>query len=325
MKRLFALVLMPGMICGLETQAQEITYPSLFVFDSAVADNCPQPAQVQMQCVTPVVAAPRLRTVRRAVPRTTYQTVTKTIMVPATSMETRQTQSVEQRDEVRERAVTVYDQVAQTRQITTESTVLVPQIRNRVENYAVQVPVVRSVQQNVVAHSLQTETRTGTRRIERLIPATEVQTVVTGGQVVRRSVESDHGGVKVQSSVVGGCAKQVAVPVMRKQIVEQTIEYDVQVARPVATTRTIQQTELQQEIRTRTVPETVMVPTVQSRTHEVTEMKTVPRQATERYTVRVPHVVTREIQVPVMTMVARTVTEQVPVTTYDVIEETVCE
>ncbi len=64
-----------------------------------------------MQCEVPVVAVPRLQTVRRAVPRTPYQTVTKTIMVPTTVLETRQTQLIEYRDQVRERAVTVYEQV----------------------------------------------------------------------------------------------------------------------------------------------------------------------------------------------------------------------
>lgn len=322
MKRLFALALIPGMMLGSGLQAEEIRFPSFIDFGSVPAENCPQP--VPVQCEVPVVA-PRLRTVRRTVPRTTYQTVTKTIMVPTTSVETRQTQSVEYRDEVRERAVTVYDQVPERKQITTESTVLVPQVRNRVENFTVQVPVVRSVQQNVTVNTLQTETRIGTRRIERCVPATEVRSVVVGGELVRRGVESDKGGVKVQSSVVGGCVKQVAVPVMRKQIVEQTVQYEVQVTRPVATTRTVQQTELRNEIRTRTVPETVMVPTVQARTHEVTEMKSVPRQITEHYTERVPHVVTREIQVPVTKMVAQIVTEQIPVTTYDVIEEVVCD
>lgn len=323
MKRLFALVVLSGMVLGSGIRAEEFTFPSFIDFGSMAAENCPQP--VQVQCEAPVVVAPRLRTVRRTVPRTTYQTVTKTIMVPTQSLETRQTQSVEYRDEVRERSVTVYDQVPERKQITTESTVLVPQVRNRIENFTVQVPVVRSVQQNVVVNTLQTETRTGIRRIERCVPATEVRTVVVGGERIRRGVESDKGGVKVQTSVVGGCAKQVEVPVMRKQIIEQTVAYDVQVTRPVATTRTVQQTELRNEIRTRTVPETVMVPTVQARTHEVTEMKSVARQTTEQLTERVPHVVTREIQVPVTKMVAKTITEQIPVTTYDVIEEVICD
>ena len=107
--------------------------------------------------------------------------------------------------------------------------------------------------------------------------------------------------------------------------VEQTIEYDVQVARPVTTTRMVQQTESRTEIRSRSVPEIVQVPRVQTRTHELTELKTVPRQMTESFIERVPHVVTRDIQVPVTKMVPRTVTEQVPFTTYDVIEEQICE
>jgi hypothetical protein len=278
-----------------------------------------------MQCEVPVVAAPRLRTVRRAVPRTTYQTVSKTIMVPISVMETRQTQSVEYSDEVRERAVTVFDQVPETRQITTQQTVMVPETRHRTEQFTVQVPVVRNVPQSATVQTLQTETRTGTRLIERFVQGTEVRTVTTGGEVVRRGVTSDHGGVKVQSTVVGGCTKQCVVPVTKRQLVEQTFQYDVQVARPSMVTQMVQHTEYQTEVRSRTVPEVVQVPQVRQRTHEVTEMKSVPRQQTETFTVRVPRVVTREVQVPVTKMVAQTVTEQVPVTTYDVIEEQICE
>lgn len=325
MKRLIALALIPSLTLGTTAYSDEFGFPSLIVLDSAPSEQCCQPAPVPVQCEVPIVVAPRLRTVRRTVPRTTYQTVTKTIMVPTTVLETRQTQSVEYRDEIRERSVTVYDQVPETRQITTEQTVLVPETRQRIEQFSVQVPVVRTVPQSVTVQTLQTETRTGTRRITRCVQGTELQTVSTGGEVVRRGVTSDKGGVKVQSTIIGGCTKQVAVPVTKRQIVEQTYEYDVQVARPSTTTRMVQQTDYRTEVRSRSVPEVVQVPKVQSRTHEVTEMKSVPRQKIETFTERVPHVVTRDVQVPVTKMVPRTVTEQIPVTTYDVIEEQICE
>ena len=107
MKRLFVLVVLPGMMLSSEVRAEEVILPSIIDFGSTTIENCPQP--VQVQCETPVIVVPRLRTVRRSVPRTTYQTVTKTIMVPIQTLETRQTQSVEYREEVRERAVTVYE------------------------------------------------------------------------------------------------------------------------------------------------------------------------------------------------------------------------
>lgn len=325
MKRLIALALIPCLALTATVQSEEFGFPHLIVPDCAPVEYCPQPVPVQVQCEMPVVVAPRLRTVRRAVPRTTYQTVTKTIMVPTTVLETRQTQSVEYRDEVRERSVTVYDQIPETRQVTTQATVMVPETRHRTETYTVQVPVVRTVPQNVTVQSLQTERRVGTRRIIRCVPGTEIRTVTVGGEVIRKGVTSDEGGVKVQTTIKGGCTKQVAVPVMKRQIVEQTYEYDVQVARPAVSTRMVEQTEYHTETRTRTVPEVVQVPQVQTRTHDVTEMKSVPRQQTETYTERVPHVVTREIQVPVTKMVAKTITEQVPVTTYDVVEEVICD
>lgn len=325
MKQLLALAVIPGLVFATSVSADDFGLPSLFFVDSAPAEYCPQPVPVQVQCETPVVAAPRLRTVRRVVPRTTYQTVTKTIMVPVCSQETRQSQSVEYRDVVRERSVTVYDQVPETRQVTTERTVLVPETRQRTENFLVQVPTVRSVPQSVTVQNVQTETRTATRRITRDVAGTELRTVATGGEIVRRGIPSDHGGVRVQATVVGGCEKQVAVPVVRRQIVEQTYQYDVQVARPTVSTRMVQQTEYRTESRTRSVPVVVQVPQIQTQTQEITELKSVPRQTTETYTERVPHVVTKAYQVPVTKMVAKTVTEQIPVTTYDVIEEVICD
>lgn len=78
-----------------------------------------------------------------------------------------------------------------------------------------QVPVVRTVPQSVTVQTLQTETRTGTRRITRCVQGTERRSVSTGGEVVRRRAASDKGGVKVQSTIVGGCTKQVAIPVTK--------------------------------------------------------------------------------------------------------------
>ena len=182
MKRLIALALIPCLALGTTVSADEFGFPSLIVLDSAPSEQCCQPAPIQVQCEIPVIVAPRLRTVRRTVPRTTYQTVTKTIMVPTTVLETRQTQSVEYRDEVRERAVTVYDQVPETRQITTEQTVMVPETRQRIEQFAVQVPVVRTVPQSVTVQTLQTETRTGTRRFTRCVQGCELRTVSTGAR-----------------------------------------------------------------------------------------------------------------------------------------------
>lgn len=325
MRRLLVLTLIPSLAFGPVAYSDEFGLHQLFLQDSSVVENCPQVVPAQVHCEAPVVVAPRLRTVCRTVPRTTYQTVTKTIMVPTTVLETRQTQSVEYRDEVRERSVTVYDQVPETRRVTTEQTVLVPETRYRTEEYTVQVPVVRSVPQQVTTQSVQMETRTGTRQITRDVCRTELQTVRTGGQVVKTGAVSDYGGVKAKGTVVGGCEKQVAVPVKVRQTIEQTYQYTVPVARPVTTTRLVQQTEYQTETRTRSVPETVHVRKVQATAHDVTEMKSVPRQKTETYTERVPHVVTNQVQVPVTKMVPKTVTEQIPVTTYDVIEEMICE
>lgn len=322
MKRFFTLVLIPGLVMGPQIQAGNADSGGFLFFNSAADEQC----QVVEECpvADPVVnceVAPR--TVRRVVPRTTYKAVTRTIMVPETYAETRQVQSVEYRDEVRERAHTVYDQVPETKHITTQHTVMVPETRERLESFTVQVPFEREVAQAYTVNRLQTETRTGTRDICRCIPKTETRTVITGGEIQKRTVESPNGGVKVQSVVVGGCKKQEAVTVMRKQTVRQTYQYNVQVSRPETQTRMVKQLDYRNEARTRTVADVVQVPKLESRTHAVTEMRSVPRQKIETFTERVPHVVTKEIQVPATRMVAKQVVDQVPVTTYDVIEEPV--
>ncbi len=327
MKRFYSLALISGLVCGSSVIADDPEFRNIVILNQYATENCPT-VPVQVQCETSVVTYAAPQTVRRVVPRTTYQTVTKTIMVPTTVLETRQTQSVEYREEAHERPVTVYEQVPQKRLVTTEQTVLVPATRQRTETYTVQVPVERLVQQSYTVDKVVTETRTRKQTVSRCVPTAGVRTVIScanlsGGELTKSSSKSDLGGVRVRASMVGGIQSQEAVTVMRPQLVEQTIAYDVQVTRPETHTRLVKQLDYRAETRTRSVPETVHVQKVQQQTHEVTEMRSVPRQKTETYTVRVPHVVTNNVQVPVTKLVAQQVTEQVPVTTYDVIEEPV--
>ena len=318
MRQFFVLALIPGLVVGPQVRAGNDEIGQIRMFDqnvSVIDENCPIDPVVE--CETP------LQTTRRIVPRTTYKTVTKTIMVPQTVMETRDVQSVEYREEVRERSHMVYEQVPETRQVVTQHTVMVPETRQRTETFSIQVPFEREVPQTYTVEKIGTETRTGTRQVCRCVPKTEMRTTVCGGEVIKRSVESPNGGVKVQTVVVGGTKTQEPVTVMRKQTVQQTYTYNVSVPRTETHTRMLKQTDYRTETRTREVPEVVQVPKIESRTHNVTEMKSVPRQKTETYTERVPHVVTKQVQVPVTKSVAKQITEQVPVTTYDVIEEPV--
>ena len=318
MKQLFALALISGLVMGPQVGGGNENFGQVLIFDRAVPmfdDNCPIDPIVE--CETPP------QTVRRIIPRTTYKTVTKTIMVPQTVMETRDVQSVEYRDEVRYRSYTVYDQVPETKQVTTQHTVMVPETRHRTEAYSVQVPFEREVPQTYTVEKVHTESRTGTRLVCKCVPKTELRTVITGGEVTKRGVNSPNGGVKVQTVVIGGTKTQEPVTVMRQQTVQQTYTYNVQVPRTEICTRLVKQTDYRSETRTRNVPEVVQVPKIETRAHNVTEMKSVPRQKTDVYTERVPHAVTKQIQVPVTRSVAKQITEQVPVTTYDVIEEPV--
>lgn len=324
MKRFFHAALMTGLILGTQISANSDEPVLQYFLEGTVATdpNCVAPAV--SNCPTPATVPPCVvqpQTVRRIVPRTTYQTVTRTVMVPEATTETRQVQNVEYREQARERQFTVYEQVPEAKQVTTERTVLVSENRVREETYTVQVPVTREIPESYTVNKLHTETRTGTRQIVRCVPKVEMRTVTTGGEVQKRSVNSENGGVKVQTVVVGGCKKQEAVTVMRKQIVEQTYAYDVEVSRPETRTRLTKTVEYRPETRVRTISEVVQVPKTETRTHNVTEMRSVPRQKTETYTERVPHVVTKTIQVPATRMVARQISEQVPVTVYDVVEE----
>ncbi len=302
MKRLSILALILGLVFGSSVQADN-ELPQAIVQDSYIIQHYPTTVPVQLQIV------------RRVVPRTTYHAVTNTIMVPTTVLETRQVQSIEYRDEVRERTVTVREPPAEPQQVAPENTTLVPEIRQRTETYTAQVPFERLVPETYTVDKVHTETRTSIRHISRLVPGTETRTVVTGGEILKRSVKSDLGGVRVQAEVVGGVRTQESVPVMRHQIVEQTLAHDVQVTRPETHTRMIKQTGVHDEIRIRSVPET--------QTTQSAEIRSVPRQKTESYTVQVPHLVTREVQVLVTRMVPHQVIQHVPVMTYDVIEQPV--
>ncbi len=242
-------------------------------------------------------------------------------MVPTTVMETRQVESIEYRNEVRERSATVYEQVPETRQVTTEHNVLVPAIRQRTETYSVQVPYERLVRQTYAVDNIQTETRTRKQLVSRDVPSTELRTTIADAEVVKRSRKSDLGGVRAHFELQGSCKTEELVTVTRPQLVEQTIAYDVQVNRPKMCSRMVKQTAYRTELHTRTVPETVQVQKVELRTHQVQEMRSVPRQRIESVNVQVPYVVTRQVQAPVTKMVPQQVIEQVPVTTYEIIEE----
>ena len=198
---------------------------------------------------------------------------------------------------------------------------MVPQTRQRTETFSVQVPYERLVRETYAVDNVQTETRTRKQLIRRDVPCTESRNTITDAAVVRRSRQSDLGGVRAHLELHGSSKTEELVTVTRTQLVEQTIAYDVQVNRPKMCTRMVKQTDYRTELRTRSVPETVHVPTVQARTQQVTEMRSVPRQTTESFTVQVPYTVTRQVQVPVTKLVSQQFTEQVPVTTYDVVEE----
>lgn len=307
MKRLSILALIPGFVFASSVQADN-EFPQAIVQDSYIIQHYPATVPLQMQIV------------RRVVPRTTYHAMTNTIMVPTTVLETRQVQSIEYRDEVHERTVTVHEPVAESQQGATEKTTSAPEIRPRTETYTAQVPYERLVPETYTVDKVSTEKRTSIRHISRVVPGMETRTTVTGGEILKRSVKSDLGGVRVQAEVVGGVKTEESVPVMRHQIVEQTFAHDVQVTRPETHTRWVKQTGVRDEIRIRTVPETVQGPKAETLTNKSSEVRAVPRQKTETYSVQVPYLVTRQVQVQVTRMVPHQVIQHVPVVNYGVIQ-----
>src|SRR5262245_46175554 len=103
-------------------------------------------------------------------PCQSYEMVEKTIMVPTLVSETRRIQVTEYRCEQRQPTYTVCRQVPETKSVTENYTVMVPENRVREEKVVVCRPVQRQVEQQYTVQVPHTETRKGTRRVCTYVP-----------------------------------------------------------------------------------------------------------------------------------------------------------
>ncbi|MDA1055600.1 MAG: hypothetical protein O3C40_34830 [Planctomycetota bacterium] len=269
----------------------------------------------------------------------TYQTIEKTVFVPQMVQETRIVNQTICEPVVRERIVTVCRQVPETRQVTQNYTVMVPQQQTRTEHYVVCKPVWKEVEQNYTVSIPQTEARTGVRNVCRPVQVQETRTVsrnVCGwedvpcdGSCGGYSTAVQKGAVQKEGETVvqkgSGCGgthrvfrshcvtEEVPVTVCKMEVHQEEYSYNVTTCHPETRTRTVRVCNYVNEKQSHEVTYTVCVPEQRTRTCNVTTYRTVAEQKTQRYTVMVPYTVQKEVTVTVCRMVPQQVTCTVPV------------
>ncbi|MEO8495690.1 MAG: hypothetical protein ABI614_11510 [Planctomycetota bacterium] len=282
-----------------------------------------------------------------------YQTVERTIYVPQMVPETRVVNQTVCEPEVRDRVVTVYRQVPETRQVVQNFTVMVPHQETRTQNYVVSRPVWSEVEQTYNVSIPQTEPRSGVRSVCRPVQVQQTRTVTRnvcawedvpcdghcggyggvvqkgddGGAVQNEAIQKgavQKGGESVvqKGSGCGGThrvlrnrcvTEEVPVTVWKNEVHQEEYNYNVTTYRSEPRTRMVRVCNYVNEKQSRDVTYTVCVPEQRSRTVDVTTCRTVAEQQTQQYTAMVPRTVQREVTVMVCQMVPRQVTCTVPV------------
>ena len=223
----------------------------LFAAEAAIAGDC---GRQQSPCCA--VGCSPCQVVYTATPCQPYRLVERTVMVPHWVTEKRKVKTVECRAEERERTVTFYEEVPETRKVTKHYTVMVEQKRTRIEKYCVMEPFTRNVthkytvmvphterrkgfrtvRRPVVRNVTKTytvcvehiETRHGTREVCRIVPVKRLRTVCEDQGhwqecVVRRRVHCGCGRPHTHGCAVPRRAQLVWVPrIVRKQV-EETV------------------------------------------------------------------------------------------------------
>ena len=253
----------------------------------------------------------------------TYKDVERTIMVPTTVCETRKVTVCEYKTEQRERTIKVCKMVRETKQVTRECTIMVPETRTRTVKYCVSKPVWKEETRECTVMVPHTEKRQGTRTVCKLVPTKVMKTVCED-----RGCWKTECYVKKHKKCVDECGNCVLKPVVRTRkvwcpnIVTRQVEtcvmkrvnecvpyeYCVTVCKPEKRTRKVRTCHYVKEEKTRECNYTVCVPKKQTRTCNVTVCKPVMEERVQKYCVRVPHQVEKEIQVRVCKMVAKTIT-----------------
>lgn len=281
-------------------------------------------------------------------------TVEKTVYVPTWITQTRTIQQTCYRPERRERTVTVYRCVPETRAVERRYTVMVPQVRTKTQTYTVCVPVwnevqrpyrvcvpsYENVQQQYTVLVPHRETRTATRTVCQMVPKTVTYTVCRNrGHWENRPYQRPCYSCGHQCGTCGACGgcgtitcmrrvwvpnivqEQVQRTVYRPQYSKQPYQYQVVVCRPETRTRTVRVCRYHTETRSRTV--------------RVCSYRTEQRQREVRYTVCVPQQRVKTLQltsyrrvaeqktVPYTVMVPYQTTKEVPVRVCQMVPKTI--
>jgi hypothetical protein len=182
-------------------------------------------------------------------------TVTKTIMVPQMVYEAMTISVPVYKPVTRTRMVTVYRNVPQTREVKRTFTEYVNVPQTRTETYVSVTPTWKDVTKDVTVMVPSVESREGTRRVCKLVMATENRTVCRDqGSYEARTYTDCCGCTRTCNVWVPNIVhEEVPVQVCRPQVSEETYTYNVQVCKPVTQTQTFKVCEMVREDKTREV------------------------------------------------------------------------
>ena len=237
------------------------------------------------------------------------QVVMKTVMVPHVSYKTISVPVTSVRPERREKVVTLFREVPDTRVERRMVTVMVPEKRMRTEHYTVARPVWREVPQKytkMVPHEVKRE---GVRVVAKPVMLTEHRTVCRdeGYFACQKHVDAcgcPHSCKVWMPNVV---EHQVPVTVCKVEFVEQPYSFVETVCRPEVHEKMVRECDYEFEEKTRQVPFTAFVPTQVEKEFKETFCRYEPVEKVMHFTAMVPVMEEREVRVPVCTMVPKQV------------------
>ncbi|MEX2560237.1 MAG: hypothetical protein WD403_10005 [Pirellulales bacterium] len=250
-----------------------------------------------------------------AKPCVCYEEVERTVMCPTWVTETRTVQVTQFRPEQRERTCVVHRRVPETRQVTRDYCVLVPETRTREVPYIHTRLEYRDETREYTVCVPEQVRRQATRRVCRMVPVTETRMVCEDQGHCEKVCEVDCCGHVTYRSVWVPKLVQRPVQVTRlcPQVTEEPCEYVQTVLRHEKRTRTVRVPYCVAERRVRQVECTVLVPQKRQKTFDVTVCKIVAEERTQTYCQMVPHQVEKQVQVRVCRMVPKTVVCRVAV------------
>ncbi len=225
-----------------------------------------------------------------------------TVWVPQIVVHRKRIQVQDVQIQQRDKYVTVYDQVPEVVNVTTQETVMTQEVRLQPVTQTYMQAVPRDVIQNIFVPVQAVENRIMTRQVVKNL-CVRVRKQIVSQQVV---LVPTNGGSAMQQ-VCQPVVQDVEVMEYRPYLVTEQCVCAVPVTRMQAQPQRRQVIDYRAVQQTVNAPVTVTVPRVQPRTQQVTQMRTVPRTITQTESVPVSVTVDKEIEVPVTQLVPRTV------------------